>query len=435
MKKSFTVGFIVIMLITLALAGCSNSRNGSAPDSSKPTVANNTAPTTTPDDSPVTLKFLHWVPYSKAALDKFHEKYPNITIQFEQVDPANYSTVVKSRLAAKADVDIIGLNAGPDGIEHAVKTGSVIDLTGSSFLSNLMPAAVQAGTIDGKTYGFAQGTYAIGVWYNKDLFEKAGVTIPTNWNDFLAACEKIKNTGVAPLAISGKDVWTTGYYTMSQWTELEQEQPGTLNQLKTGEAKWTNPEFLNAYKQMEDLAAKGYFLNGKGSVGMTYDQAVLAFQQGKAAMWLMGSWALDKFAVDFKDFKVGVFPFPTNDASKQPLVPQVTDAILSGVAWSKHQDAVKKFIEFSASVESGSLQAKEQKIVSTVKGAEAEFHPLANEWLPWFEAAVPEPTSMLSLAVATEASAQMQKLLLGGKAEEVVAALQTVQEKDNQSAK
>jgi len=435
MKKRFVIGFIVSMLITLALAGCSGSRNESPPEPSTPAVTNSPEPTNTPDDTPVTLKFLHWVPYSKAALDKFHENYPNITVQFEQVDPANYPTVVKSRLAAKADVDIIGLNAGPDGIGHAVKTGSVIDLTGSSFLSNLMPAAVQAGTVDGKTYGFAQGTYAIGVWYNKDLFEKAGVAVPTNWDEFLAVCETIKQTGVAPLAISGKDTWTTGYYTMSQWTDLERKQPGELNKLKTGEAKWTNAEFLNAYKQMEDLVTKEYFLNGKGSVGITYDQAVLALQQGKAAMWLMGSWALDKFAADFKDFKVGVFPFPTNDATEQPLVPQVTDAILSGVAWSKHQDAVKKFIEFSASVESGSLQAKEQKIVSTVKGATADFHPLANEWLPWFEVAVPEPTSMLSPAVATEASAQMQKLLLGGKAEEVVAALQTVQDKDNQSAK
>ena len=440
MKRSSTFGCIVLLLFAVALAGCGSSGNGSGPESSAPAAAGtgSAAPATSPqasDDTPVTLKFLHWVPYSKEALDKFHEKYPNITIQFEQVDTANYTTVLKSRLAAKADIDLVGLHANQDELGYAVKAGSLIDLTGSSDLSNLMPAAVQAGTVEGKTYGFAQGTYAIGMWYNKDLFEKAGVAVPTNWNEFLAACEKIKQSGVAPIVIAGKDAWTTGYYTMSQMTELEKDQPGTLAKLATGEAKWTDPAFLGPYQSMTELVAKDYFLNGKGSVGITYDQAVLAFQQGKAAMWLMGSWALDKFAADFKDFRVGVFPYPVNDAGKQPLVPQVTDAILSGVAWSKHQDAVKKFIAFSASAESGSLQAKEQKIVSTVKGASADFHPLAKEWLPLFDLAVPEPTAILTPSISTESSAQMQKLLLGGKAEDVAAAIQTAQDKDNKSAK
>jgi raffinose/stachyose/melibiose transport system substrate-binding protein len=432
-KKNLTM-LTVMMLILTVLAACGSKTSSPESNAKTEEPKSEATSTSTEKEEPVTLKFLHFVPYSKAALDKFHEKYPHITIQFEQVDTANYTTVLKSRLAAKADVDIIGLHATPEELGWAVNNNTLIDLTGASYLDNIMPAAVQAATVDGKPYGFAQGTYAIGVWYNKDIFENAGVAIPTNWDEFLSAAEQIKQTGVAPLVVSGKDSWTTTYYTMSKWTELETEQSGILEKLKTGEAKWTDPEFTNGYKQMEQLVSKGYFLNGNGAVGITYDQAVLAFQQGKAAMWIMGSWALDKFADDFKDINVGVFPYPTNDAGKQPLVPQVTDSLLSGIAWSKHQDAVQKFIEFSASVESGSLQAADQKIVSTVKGATADFHPLAKEWLPLFDVAKPEPTALISTAAVNEAGAQMQKLLIGGKAEEVVATLQKIQENDNKSA-
>ncbi|BBI35733.1 ABC transporter substrate-binding protein [Cohnella abietis] len=432
MKKNVTMLMVMMLIVLTALAGC-GSKTSSTENDPKQEAASTT--TATDKEEPVTLKFLHFVPYSKAALDKFHEKYPYITIQFEQVDTVNYATVLKSRLAAKADVDIIGLHATQEELGWAAQNNSLIDLSGAPYLDNIMPAAVQAGTVDGKVYAFAQGTYAIGVWYNKGIFEQAKVEIPTNWTDFLAAAEKIKQTGVAPLVISGKDTWTTSYYTMPQWIELETEQSALITKLKTGEAKWTDPEFTNAYKQVEELVNKGYFLNGKGAVGITYDQAVLALQQGKAAMWIMGSWAIDKFEADFKDINVGVFPYPTNDASKQTVVPQVSDALLSGIAWSKHQDAVKKFIEFSASVESGSLQASEQKIVSTVKGAAADFHPLAKEWLPLFDIAKPEATPILSTAVVIEAGSQIQKLLLGGKAVDVVATLQTAQEKENKSAK
>jgi len=432
MKNKLSMLALVMLAAFVALAGCGSKK---AADQGAEPSQTQTGTEAAEQEESVTLKFLHWAPYSKTVLDKFHEKYPNITIQFEQVDTANYTTVLKSRLAAKADVDLIGLHPSPEEFGWAVQNQSIIEITGEPYLNNIMPAAVQSATIDGKTYGFAQGTYAVGVWYNKDIFEKNGVEIPTNWTEFLAAAEKIKQAGIAPLVISGKDTWTTQYYTMSQWTTLEADNPGMLAKLKTGELEWTNPEFLSAYKQMEQLVDNGYFLNGKGALGIAYDQAVQALQQGKAAMWIMGSWALDKFAVDFNSFPVGVFPFPVNDAGKQPVVPQVTDVILSGVSWSKHQDAVKKFIAFSATVETASLQATDQKMVSTVIGASADFHPIAKEWLPLFDSAKPDPSSLLSTAVANEAGSQMQKMLLGGKAEEITAAIQGVQDKDNKGAK
>jgi raffinose/stachyose/melibiose transport system substrate-binding protein len=215
------------------------------------------------------------------------------------------------------------------------------------------------------------------------------------------------------------------------------KQAGIIDKLKTGESKWTDPGLKRVFSQFNQLVDKGYILEGKGSAGIGYDQAVLAFQQEKAAMWVMGSWSLDKFPADFKTFNIGVMPLPVNDTGTPLIVPQTVDQILSGVSWSKHQDAVKKFLEFAASQEAGSLQSTEQKVISTVKGAASEFSPWAKLWNPLFEQATSMTGELdhLTAGALGEVTTQLQNLLVAGKTVDQVAdAVQKVQEKDNQSS-
>jgi raffinose/stachyose/melibiose transport system substrate-binding protein len=177
-KGLLSLGLVLILLLALAMSGCSKKESDTVNSSSAEVAATGgtSAPTEAPNQDSIKLKMLHWVPFSEAVLDKFHEKYPNITVQVERVDTNNYNTVLKSRIAAKADIDIVGLHAGDIEFGFAVDNKAVMDLTGSGYLSNLMPAAISAATKDGKTYGFSQATFAWGAWYNKDMFAKAGIT-------------------------------------------------------------------------------------------------------------------------------------------------------------------------------------------------------------------------------------------------------------------
>ena len=57
-------------------------------------------------------------------------------------------------------------------------------------------------------------TNLLGCFYNKDVFEEAGITeLPTNWDEFTAVCEKIKAIGKTPLYYSGSDSWTLQCFT------------------------------------------------------------------------------------------------------------------------------------------------------------------------------------------------------------------------------
>ena len=70
---------------------------------------------------------------------------------------------------------------------------------------------------NGVQYGIPWDMGMIGFWYNKDLFQQAGITTPpATWDEYLAAIPKLKAVGVAPLAIAGKDKWPS----MHLWTYL-----------------------------------------------------------------------------------------------------------------------------------------------------------------------------------------------------------------------
>ena len=438
MKKSFTVIMGIVLVLTIVLSGCSAKtaqQDAKQKDSGNAASATTGAKDAKKDAKPITLKMLHFVPYPKGVLQKFHEKYPNITVESEQADSANYNTLVRSRLVSKSEIDLVGLHTGGDEFGFAAKDNALLDITGAPYLGNFMKEAVDKGTYNGKVLGFTQGTYAIGVFYNKDLFAKLNLQVPKTWEEFLSVSEAIKKSETAPLVLSAKDSWTTLYYHMSQESQIEANNPGFFGKMKSGESKWTDPKLLDVYNKIGVLNKNGYFL--KGSTGTSYDQAVAAFQKGQAAMWIMGNWALDKFPEDFKQFKVGAFAFPFNKSGEKLSAPIVSDGVLSGIAWTKHPEEVKKFLEFAALPEIAQIQSKEQKIFSTVKGGTAEFHPLAKEWLPLFDIGVSDSTTLYTKGVYNEIGNQIQKMLVepSWSGDKVVDELQKTQEKDNASAK
>ena len=79
------------------------------------------------------------------------------------------------------------------------------------------PGAMSIYAYNGKQYGVPWDMGMIGFWYNKALFEQAGITTPpATWDDYLAAVQKLRGAGIDPLAIAGKDKWPS----MHLWTYL-----------------------------------------------------------------------------------------------------------------------------------------------------------------------------------------------------------------------
>ena len=97
--------------------------------------------------------------------------------------------------------------------------GALKDITAdvASWKDTVNPGAMSIYQYNGKQYGIPWDMGMIGFWYNKALFEQAGITAPpATWDEYLAAVGKLKAAGITPLAIAGKDEWPS----MHLWTYL-----------------------------------------------------------------------------------------------------------------------------------------------------------------------------------------------------------------------
>src|SRR6476469_11195823 len=152
----------------------------------------------------------------------------------------------------------------------------------------------------------------IGSWDKTDLFQKAGITAPPKtWDEYIAAVQKLKAAGVAPLAIAGKDKWPS----MHLWTYLVLRSGGgdaLSKMIQTGD--WNTDACINAGKAVEALNALDPYQKGYASA--VYNDEAAAVGNGKAAMELMGQWAPSvqrDQSVGKKGLgdDLGWFPFPT----------------------------------------------------------------------------------------------------------------------------
>src|SRR5262249_38036793 len=129
---------------------------------------------------------------------------------------------------------------------------------------------------------------AIGVFYNKELFAKAGVdAFPTSWDELVAASAKLKAAGTTPLAMDG--LWVT----LLWWGNLIGTEPGGTDFLNGGNRNGNfaaNPAVVTATERLKQLHTDGY-VNADAFSG-DFFSADTQFVTGKAAMLANGPWEI-----------------------------------------------------------------------------------------------------------------------------------------------
>ncbi len=172
---------------------------------------------------------------------------------------------------------------------------------------------LQAALYKGKLYAFFNSVQPQScVFYNKTMFQKAGITtLPKSWDDFLIACDKLQKAGFTPIITGGE--WVPGYvFNALVSATLAETRPTFWTDKYAGKLTFqTTPEILDGIAFFEKLVDKGYF--NKGALSIGYADLEGQFLAGKGAMYFMGSWFTAAEAKATKDFAVGVFPMPTKD--------------------------------------------------------------------------------------------------------------------------
>jgi len=217
--------------------------------------------------------------------------------------------------------------------------GVLADISGKSYLKNLLDAAVASGSYKGKTYGVVVNALYQGVYYNRKLFKDNGIAIPKTQAELQKVIDKCKALGVTPFATHFKDGWSIGNVTMQfAINDVFSKTPSWGDQLRAGKASYAaSPEFKACYGYNK-LIYDNTWKDETFSLEQTECDARMV--KGKAAMKVSGSWSIQNFLDVDPGFDFGIFPFP-NQAGNSKLIYEPNIAMMKSKA-SKVSDAVDK---------------------------------------------------------------------------------------------
>lgn len=327
------ISLILVMFMTITMFGC-----GVKNDESKETSANNIDATVDTNATaetkvevkeekkePVKVKYPTYrlgtslaAPIESELIKGFKQKFGSeIELVVEEIpsDQA-YTDKIKILIASGDLPDVVDGKSGVFDI--LVNSNIAIDLmpymnADADWQSDIGDGAIKANSRDGKLYSICQdGPSVIGYFYNKDMFQKVGITPAKTWDEFFSNCDKLKAGGITPLALmTNENAWTTNLI-LASIVGTSDEGNKFMNTKKP--KSFETPEFIDGLKKVQTLLQE---YTTKDALGANYANAANSFMQGKTAMIANGPWMIGDFRDTSKapagfENKVGAAIYPND---------------------------------------------------------------------------------------------------------------------------
>src|SRR5579859_1036138 len=222
--------------------------------------------------------------------NQYMKAHPNVSIKITLLENEAFKSKLTTVMQSGDPPDLFH-SWGGGILFNFAKAGLVQDLTSAlqgDWGNSFNQSALNVYGTDGKNYGVPWDMGAVGFWYNKTIFSKAGITqLPTTWSEFLQLVQKLKAMGITPIALGEKDKWPGHFW----WVYLAVRTGGkaAFDKAYSRSGSFADPPFVQAGQHLRELIALDPFQ--KGALGATYNDEITAMQNGKGVMELMGQWA------------------------------------------------------------------------------------------------------------------------------------------------
>ena len=263
---------------------------------------------TTADDSAQTVIELvyayqnsQWNGCVEEVIRRFEEANPHIDVQYEiRYEDTVYEDLL-FRLAARDELgDVVQIKEPYAWAE----SGLIAPLPNS--------LTEQVGTVcsvDGKTYGVCALGNTTGIVYNRDLFDRLGLSTPGTYDEFIQLCRTLKENGITPLGVGGMDLWHFEYW-LNHFLRADvlSAEPDFLAQCSAGKRDWSNPLITTMLAHLNELFSMGFVDERWPS---TPDGSMAHFlAEEQVAMVFSGPWLItDALTLD-PDMDLGWFYMP-----------------------------------------------------------------------------------------------------------------------------
>lgn len=374
MKKRNKFSFlftVVLMVFALITAACGNSNSNNAAGNSPEGNAGGAAAeeATAKPQKEVTLTYSIWdkiqQPAMEAIAKEFTAENPNIKIKVEVIPWGDYWTKMSAAAPAGTLPDVFWMHGG-QFVKYA--TGNFIEpitgkvQSGEIDLNNYAADLASIYTLNGKNYGIPKDFDTIGLAYNKELFDQAGIPYPDDTWDYAKLAEVAKQLSQPDKGIYGfgaKMDTQTGY-----WNDMMANGGSILN-ADMSKSGYDDPASIEALQARYQMTVDGASPTHQQ---MTDTEATEMFKSGRLAMIFDGSWRISD--IDSSEIIKGKW-----DWAKLPKGKVKRANIINGLgnvmsASGKNKDEAWLFLKFLGSKRAAEITAEMGAAIPAFNGTQ-----------------------------------------------------------------
>jgi multiple sugar transport system substrate-binding protein len=298
----------------------------------------------------------------------FNEKHTHIKVTV-QLQEGDYYAKLQTTLATKSGPDVMWLDA--TRFQAFQPLGFLLDITDWAARDNFsfdrfVPAIVETYSAGGRHYGIPKDLDSIGLFYNKAMFDAAGLDYPTadwTWEDLREAARKLTIVENGTTVQWGIALYDSTY--VVQFPFIIQNGGYILNEEKNATG-FGEPEAIEAVQFIRDMITVDN-VSPDGAYFVENSPSQL-FQSGKVAMIMEGSWMVRPFYNALGD-KVDVAPL---FRGKQ------RGFVTHGIGWvanaaTKHPEEVWELLKFLGSEEAATIQAETGLVIPAYIGTQEKW--------------------------------------------------------------
>jgi len=354
MKRTKLWLLVVLMVGTGLLAACSSGASGGGQASPS---GQETTTDAAPADEPVTINFYDWTDeqtYMSQVVSAFEEKHPNIKVNANYIPTSDYIQKILVNLSTGGgEMDVFATQSTSNLAEYISKDvlAPLDDLSDAEALAGNKDAIEQL-RYEGHIYGLPYRTSKWVLYYNKDLFDQAGIPYPDEtwtWDRYREAAKAL-SSGEGQNRVYG----SMSYQSNNTWWRVLANIEGANNPLV--------PEQLETFKKAAEYYYNLTYADGAQQpfgelVGDAGSDFAGRFLQGKTAMMWNGDWAVQMLNEEIETNGVklnyDIAPLPKWEGSETATTGSF--AVVMVNKQSKNMEAAKRFAEFLASEEAAKI--------------------------------------------------------------------------------
>lgn len=341
----------------------------------------------------IALSYAIWDENQKPAMEEiaaaFEKENPNVTIDIQVTPYKEYFTKLQTAATGGSAADVFWMN-GPNFQLYA-SNGQLAPLDDAGVDAADYPEGlIDLYTFDGTLYGAPKDFDTVALWYNKALFDAAGVAYPAagwTWDDFTAAAAALTDPATGQYGVAASQYGQENYYNSIA------QAGGEVISADGTESGYGTPEALEGIELWTDLIQAG---SSPTAQQMTDTNPEDLFLSGKVAMFQNGSWAAIAYGenADISD-QVDVAPLPEGPTGNQSVIHGVGNV---ANAKSPHLAEAKAFAAFASGEQAATIQAETGTVIPAFHGTQQAWVDAQPQfdlqvYIDALDTAVPYPVS------------------------------------------